>query len=156
MKMINNFKSKLAGFKATTKIIQYMIHTQQDEVDIELEPDTPSIQQAMAEHDNKYRHKLSVKLKARVTDKCLDYIDELWASVTEYLYLPTLLTLLKSICDGCIEVTWLIPSRLVQEIKAQAQRLTVVAQQYDIVTVKLDNGILYPDNSEVSVMLTSK
>lgn len=76
-----------------------------------------SIQKIMADHDEKYCHKLTVKLKARVTEQYLDYIDQLWVSIIDYTYIPVLTVLLKSICNGCIEVTWLIPARLSREIE---------------------------------------
>lgn len=90
MKKINKYKSELAGFKATNKIIDYIrCKKSGDPSDWdtnELKPHLP-IQQSMAEIDSTYCHKLSSKLKERVNEKCLDYVEQLWVSVTEYLYL---------------------------------------------------------------------
>ena len=149
MKMITDYKSKLAGFKATTKIIHYMTSMNSDQEEMEeFEPASSGIQQTMAEHDEKYCHKLSVKLKARVTEKCLDYVDDLWTSIVEYLYIPALPALLMKICDGCIEVTWRISSRTARDIKAQAWKFRKMAQKFDIISMKLDREILYLNNSQ--------
>ncbi len=151
MKMIHDYKSELAGFRATTKIVHYMRCTKLDDMEVagELEPIAPSILQTMAEHDNRYCHKLSIKLKTRVTEKCLDYIDELWASLVEYLYLPTLPALLKHIHDGCIEVTWLISNKTVRALLAKAQWSAEVAQHFEIIRIQLDHEIIYSEESEV-------
>ena len=57
----------------------------------------------------RYFEKLSFKLDENVTEKSLDYLIELWDSISDYLRLPSLPYLLDQVHDGCISVTWLVP-----------------------------------------------
>ncbi len=151
-KWISDYKNELAGFNATTKIVDYMKSQEHCEaLDVNNVKEDKPIQQSMTEYDDQYCNNLQVKLKAPVADKCLDYIDQLWASIRVYLYLPPLPVILKRICKGCIEVIWHIPTRLAQEILFKAQHLTEVASNFEISVVKLNHNILYAD-PEVSII----
>ena len=131
-KMLKNYKVELAGYYATTKIIKWMKkHSNYDEEIYEMA----------------YCKTLRVKLRVQVSQKCLDYIEELWSSIETYLYLPQLPALLISICEGCIEVAWLIPTKVAREIQEKAGSLVKVAQEFPLITVKLDGQILYPNSS---------
>ena len=80
---ISEYKSELSGFKATTKIADYIKVNNEDEDMAE-----PEERLHMARYDKCYYRRLSFKLKTPVTEKSLDYIDELWRSIAEYFYLP--------------------------------------------------------------------
>ena len=84
---MNDYKSELAGFKATTKIIDYIrVCDEEDEIaDSEV-----SLRQHMARYDKRYCRKLTIKLKSRITEKCLDYIDQFWRSIADHFFLPSL------------------------------------------------------------------
>ena len=75
---ISDYKSEVAGFKAVTKIADY-IEACSDEEDVA--DSEQSIRQNIAQYDKRYCRKLSIKLKARITHKSLDYIDEFWRSI---------------------------------------------------------------------------
>ena len=157
IRWINEYKIELAGFNATTKIVDYMRSKKAAESLYlnQIEEEKP-IQDTMAEYDDKYCHSLCLKLKSPVAEKCLDYIDQLWASIRVHLYLPSLPVLLKSICKGCIEVTWLISTRLAQEIIVKAMCFTDVAQIFEISMVKLDHNILYVEQEVSTVTALSQ
>ena len=54
--------------------------------------------------------RLSVKLnKINVNEHSMSYVTELWQAVKRYLNLPNLFSVLASIDEGCLCVTWLVP-----------------------------------------------
>ena len=114
---INDYKSELAGYKAATKIVDYI-----KVCDIEEIADSgQSLRADIKRYDKRYCHKLTVKLKSHITEKSLDYIDQLWMSIADHLLLPTLSALLESIHEGCVEVTWRIPTVSALHIQANIQ-----------------------------------
>ena len=143
VKLIEDYKEKLAGYYATTSIIKHMRKkSDYDKTVYDIESDK-SLHESMAEYDKAYCKTLRVKLEAQVSQKCLDYIEKLWNSITTYLYLPQLPALLISICKGCIEVAWLVPTVVAREIHEKAENFDKVAQGFPLITVKLDGQILY-------------
>ncbi len=138
---MDEYKSELAGFKATTKIVDF-IKTCSDE-DI-ADPDQ-SIRDNMARYDKRYCCKLTIKLKARVTEKSLDYIDELWRSIADHFILPRLSVLLDSIKEGCVEVTWCIPTPLAFQIQTNIQDSTEFWKTFEVIRVTLNSTILYDE-----------
>ena len=143
-KLIEDYQNELAGYHATTRIIKCMRkESDYDEAMYEMESDK-TLQESMEAYDTSYCHTLRVKLRAQVSQKCLDYIEKLWKSITKYLYLPKLPAILISICKGCIEVAWLVPAVVAREIQQKAENFDKVAQEFPLMSVKLDGHILYP------------
>ena len=136
MKLINEYKSSIAGFRATTRIIDHMNTMDLDKV---------------GRSNDGYFHDLSCKLRANISEKCLDYIDQLWASLIVQLPIPPLPALLRHIRAGCIEVMWRISATTAQDIRGTKERLKEVAQRFEIIRVELDQEILYGENMEVNM-----
>ena len=136
---------------ATSKIIDYITVLKNEE---EIAEPEESLRQDLARYDKHYCKKLTIKLKARITDNCLDYIDQLWRSIAEYFSLPSLSVLLDSIHEGCIEVTWCVPTPLAFQIQTNIPDSTEFFQHREVIQVVLDDEILYDEvgMNEVSVM----
>ena len=137
---IDDYKSELAGFKATTKIVDY-IKACSDEK--EIADSDQSLREDIARYDRRYCYKLTVKLKSRVTEKSLDYIDQFWRSIADHFLLPSLSALLDSIQEGCVEVTWLVPTLSALQIQANIQDSTQFLENLEVIRVIMEDEILY-------------
>ena len=134
---LDKYKKELSGYKATTKIADAIELYSIDEFE-----DDPSRRLTMT-YDPDYLQRLSLKLKTRVTEKSLDYVDDLWVSLAEYFLLPSLSVLLDKIQRGCIEVSWLIPPHYVFQIIGNLQENSSFLQSKGIVKVLLDGDCVY-------------
>ena len=139
---IKDYKAKLAGFKATTKIVDYIKMCSDEE---EIADAEQSLREDMARYDRQYCRKLAMKLKSRVTEKCLDYIDQFWQSIADHFFLPSLPVLLDSIQEGCVEVTWLVPTLSAIQIQANILDSAAFLEESEVMRVILDDEILYDE-----------
>ena len=139
---IDDYKSELAGFKATTKIVDY-IKLCSDEK--EIADSDQSLREDIARYDRRYCRKLTMKLKSRVTEKSLDYIDQFWRSIADHFLLPSLSALLDSIQEGCVEVTWLVPTLSALQIQANIQDSTQFLAKLEVIRVIMEGEILYDE-----------
>ena len=148
---ISDYKSRLAGFKAVTKIADY-IEACNDEEDIA--DSEQSIRQNIARYDKRYCRKLSIKLKpARITEKSLDYIDQFWRSIADYFVLPSLPVLLDTIKEGCVEVTWLVPTVPALQIEANMEDSEDVWRNLEVTCVEMDGVVYYSDMVRINHQL---
>lgn len=133
--LISAYKSELAGFKGTTKIIDY-IQACSSEEDI--------LRQNKTHYDKRYCHELTMKLKSksRITTESLNYIDTLWNSIAEEFLIPSLPVVLHTIHKGCIEVTWLLQKDSAIRIKVDVHKMKFF-KAHEISLVVMDNKILY-------------
>ena len=142
---LDKYRKDLSGYKAMTKIADAMeIYSSSIEEFEEADP-TP---RPPATCDPTYLRCLSVKLKTRVTEKTLVYIDDLWLSLAEYFLLPSLSVLLDKIQRGCVEVSWLIPPHYVFQIVGNLQENAAFLQSKGIVKVLLDGECVYDGAQE--------
>ena len=150
---IDEYKSELAGFKAITRIVDYIKMCGNEE---EIADAEQSIRQDMARYDRRYCRKLTVKLKSRVTEKSLDYIDQFWRSIADHFLLPSLSALLDSIQEGCVEVTWLVPTLSALQIQANIQDSTAFLEKCEVMQVIMDGEILYDEEGLGTVSIVDK
>ena len=142
---VDNYRKDLSGYKATTKIADAIkIYSNSIEEFEETDPN----QRPPVTCDPTYLRCLSVKLKTRVTEKTLVYIDDLWLSLAEYFLLPSLSVLLDKIQRGCVEVSWLIPPHYVFQIVGNLQENAAFLQSKGIVKVLLDGECVYDGAQE--------
>ena len=140
---IDDYKSELAGFKATTKIVDYIKLCSDEQ---EIADSDQSLRKDIARYDSRYCRKLTVKLKSRVTEKSLDYIDQFWRSIADHFLLPSLSVLLDSIQEGCVEVTWLVPTLSALQIQANIQDSTQFLAKLEVIRVIMEGEILYDED----------
>lgn len=137
-KLIRNYKSELAGFKATIKIVDYIKDCSEKQ---KIADSRQSLDKQR--YDEHYYCKLTVKLKSHVMEKSLDYIDELWTSIADHFLLPSLSGLLDSIHEGCVEVTWLVSASSAHQIQARIQNSAEFLEKLEVIRVIMDDQILY-------------
>ena len=135
---LDKYKKQLSGYKATTKIADAIKLYSIDELE-EIDPS----QRLTVTYDPAYLRQLSLKLNTRVTEKSLEYIDDLWVSLAEYFLLPSLSVLLDKIQSGCIEVSWLIPPHYAFQIIGNLQENSSYLQLKGIIKVLLDGDCIY-------------
>ena len=143
---IKEYKADLAGFKACTKIANYLSVVDSDSSFDESDSEQPTSRKP-AKYDHRYFRTLSLKLKANVTDRSLLYIDDLWSSVSECFLLPPLSALLHHVHKGCITVVWLFPTGLVPQLLKQICQAGNFFQQHHIASVTLDDQCVYDEQT---------
>ncbi len=147
---ISDYKSELSGFKATTKIANFIKESISEEEDI-ADPEQ-SIQQDKARYDKRYCRKLTAKLKARVTEETLNYVDQFWMSIADHFIIQPLSVLLDSIHEGCVEMTWYIPTLSALQIQTNIQDSREFFQKLEVSRLTLDDEVLYDEGmSEVKI-----
>ena len=105
-KLIKSYKLELLGFKASTKIIDFIKACKQYEKTTE----------KSIEGYKKDCHTLEVKLNVKITEECLDYLDHLWKSFAEEFHIPLLPVVLEKISIGCAEITYFSKSSFHSQI----------------------------------------
>ena len=151
---VNKYKADLAGFKACTKIVDYLAVVESDSSFDESDQDQPT-QPKQAKYDRKYYHKLSLRLKVKVTDQSLSYIDDIWRSVSEYHLIPPLSMLLERICKGSLTVVWLIPTGLVPRLLKQIHQAGDFFKQHHIASVSLGDQYVYDEEISTVEQMSS-
>ncbi len=144
---MNNYKAELAGFKATTKIIDYIKECNTED---EIADSEQSIRQYKGKYDKRYCRRLTMKLKSKITEKSLEYVDEFWRSVADHFFLPSLPIRLDSIHEGCTEISWLISTQSASQIES-ALHSVAFFRQFQVTKVSLDDITLY----EVHIIITA-
>ena len=92
---------------------------------------------------------LSVKVKVNVTECTLMYVSKLWQSLTKQLLLPQPATILHNIAEGCICVTWLIPTNLVEHVTRMARETTTMFATERILRVTLEKQCIYTETEHL-------
>ena len=93
--------------------------------------------------------KLSVKVKVNVTECTLTYVSKLWQSLTKQFLLPQPATILHNIAEGCICVTWLIPTNLVEHVTRMARETTTMFATEHILRVMLEKQCIYTETKHL-------
>ena len=92
--------------------------------------------------------KLSVKIDANVTDHSLSYVTSLWQSLAKQFVLPRPAMILHDIAEGCIGITWLIPTNLVNHVTRMARETANMFAEEQILRVMLEEHCIYPMETE--------
>ena len=98
--------------------------------------------------------KLTVKVKANVTDHSLGYVNDLWQSLTTQFALPQPAMILHKVAEGCIGITLLIPANLVEHVTRMAQKTSNMFAEKHILRVMLEEQCLYPMETKSSLLDT--
>ena len=132
------YSKSFAAFKATMKISEF-IKNQHGLLENDAQP--PPIKRAR--YDPSYYGTLRVKLNVNPTDLMLNYIDELWESVSIQFLLPPLGVLLDRVEGNSISITWLFPTPLREQIIKISSLSEEFFQKNDIMAVYVDNQCVY-------------
>ena len=98
--------------------------------------------------------KLSTKVEVNVTEHSLSYVDELWRSLANQFLLPQSALILDSIAIGCIGITWLIPTNLVNYVTRIAQETSSKFEEKHVLKVVLEDQCIYSVESKPTVQET--
>ena len=147
---VSEYKHDLAGFKACTKIVDYLSVVESDTSFDESDSDEPTAA-TPAKYDRRYRRRLSVKLKVNIAEHTLLYIDRLWSSIAEILFLPPLSALLDCIRKGCITIVWLIPTGLTPRCLQQVPRASSFFRANSIQSICLEERCIFSEEIAIAV-----
>lgn len=145
---IEDYESNFIGFKASTKIADFIKICSGDDF---AEYPYDSIESDMARYNRCYCRKLRLKLKTHeVTKRSLLYVDCLWKSISKQLPIEPLSVLLEKIWTGCVEVTWYIPTLSALQIQAGCLPNNEFFREQKITWMICDKETLYEEEmSEV-------
>ncbi len=151
---MEEYKTRLTAFKATTKISDYIKDCTDDEF-----MDDADGEDYQKLYDKKFYRKLSLKLREsksnilKVNENCLSYIDELWTSLSDQFLLPPLPNLLEKIRNGCIEVTWIVPITIARTInmKATSKGSIEFYRQKNIVRIMMNDKTVFDDDNDIQI-----
>lgn len=126
MSSIKTYKEDLTAYKATTKLVDYLV---------------------LGEDQPKDYGKLTVKLDTMLTDHTLEYIENLWNKFATLYGLPPHVPLLDCICKGSVSIVWFIPPKLAHIIHdAAPSKLNVdFYREYQITRVELEGECIYKE-----------
>ena len=143
---MRNYKSQLAGFFLTTKLIDYIEYKQMlaDEYDDDSDHQS-TLKKYTAQHYRKI--KIRLKMKRKLSEVSLGYVQKLWSSLAEEYELPSLTAIIDTIVDGSLEITWLLPPHVAEMIKPRAKFF----RQFQIVQVFLDDNMIYDEKEMVGI-----
>ena len=102
-----------------------------------------------------YLRKLAVKLEQCVAEYHLNYLRELWNSLSHVLSLPPLYILLDAIIMNSILVVWLIPTDMVPKATERAKQNADFFRRYPILKVTIGNECVYSKTGELSNCLAN-
>ena len=139
---MKNYKESLTGHLATTKIVKYIDECKDDAELADSEADD-----SIARYDKQYCKKLSIKLKERVTEESLKYIDQLWRSIADICLLPSLSYLIEKIYSGSLVVVLLIPTKSAMQIRKNSHTLASFFKQSDVISIMIEDEIIYQEEA---------
>lgn len=151
----SQYIAELNGYKIATTMEQYIaLASQQSDEDREL-PVLP------ARKDERYLRQLTFKLRLRITETSLIYVDELWDALAHQFLLPPVTVILDQILEGSIVITWLIPPIVVpflmESIRHNSTASTEFFKANKITSIMIDGICLYEEDQEevssISIMV---
>ena len=92
---------------------------------------------------HKLYKKLSAEVKAKITDHSVKYVYDLWRSLANQFRLPRPAMILHRIAEGCICITWLIPTNLVTHITRMVRETSDMFAEKQIQRVMLEEQCIY-------------
>ena len=127
---LSEYKEQLAGHILMIKIIDYL---------------NAKKQQSTSEPVPNLLDKLSVKVKAKVTDETLKYVSELRESLAYQVKLPVEALLFRGVARGCVEITWLLPFHLTDFTTRRLLESTDYFREKSILRVTIAGRCVYED-----------
>ena len=148
--LMSEYVSKLSAFYTTTSIIDFIKISELDDAEEDNQIFSPK------KYNRQYR-KLTVKLKLKkkVSELTLDFVDTIWKALQREFDLPSLTVVLDKILEGSLTITWLVLPHIVEKIKAVFYKSLNFLQHHSIVSIELygDFLILYDEEWMVSMII---
>ena len=150
--MMEQYQQDLTGHILTQKIETYLEATH-DEPPITTSDSETSGDEIIPALPQQKKHKLfkelSFKVETNVADRTLGYVKDLWRSLSKQFRLPRPAMILQRIAEGCICITWLIPTNLVKHVTRMAQETANMFAKQHILRVMLEEHCIYPMETEL-------
>ena len=141
---IETYKQDLRSYRITTKVIDHIAAVGSgSRYELPLEEKQP------ARYDQRYYQKLSIKLKMKVTDHTLDYIEDLWKEFAELHGLPPYKALLDCIHEGCVLIVWLLPTHLAPQILHAVPHSDDFYHKHEVMRIELAGKCIYQEEKEL-------
>ena len=149
--MMEQYQRDLTGHVLTLQIQTYLeaTHNKHPIATSDSENSGDEIISALLpQQKRKFFNELSLKIDANVTDCTLGYIKGLWQSLANQFRLPRPAMILHSIAEGCICITWLIPTNLATHVTRMVRETSDMFAKQHILRVKLEEQCIYPMETE--------
>ena len=139
---LKQYEDARSGYMLCTKISDHI-----GAVAVSDSSDTDSDEQLKekpAKYDPRYYRRLSLKVRAEVTEMSMQYVSELWESLASHYCLPSRAAILDSVHAKCILVTWLVPTKHTLELIEKAHADSVFFEKHNVLWAKVnDDDYLY-------------
>ena len=133
MKKLSEYEEALDGYVLVTTVKDYL------DAELQLQQDKQS------KPEPKLFDELSVKVKAKVTEKTLEYVRELWDSLAHQVKLPVTALPFHRVAKGCVEITWLLPFHLTHFATRRLQESTEFFREENIIRVTIAGRCVYEE-----------
>ncbi len=158
--MISDYNIQLTAYNATTKIIEKIaskeIQEGCEDDDDDDDDESEGVTLDASKYNQKFRKKLSAKLfkaeddgKVKLTMKSLDYIGKFWEEICK-VFDMSLSCVLDQIAEGCIEITWHIPSPSAQRILTRIESTVQFLQRKFVSNIILEDIVIYSESCGVA------
>ena len=144
---VRQYEVARSGYMLCTKISDYIdVVAVSDSSDVDSDE---QLDEKPAKYDPRYYRRLSLKVRAKVTEVSMQYVSELWESLASHYRLPSRMAILDSIRAECILVTWLIPTKHTLELFQKARADPDFFQEHNILWAAVDDDqYLYNSKEE--------
>ena len=144
---VKKYEEAVSGYMLCTKISDHI-----DVVALSNSSDTDSdekLEEKPAKYDQRYYRRLSLKVKAKVTEVSMHYVSKLWESFASHYHLPSRVAILDSIHAKCILVMWLVPTKHTLELIQKVHEDPGFFQEHNILWAAVDDDqYLYNSKEE--------
>ena len=141
--MMEQYQKDLTGYVLTLEIPKYVEATH-NKHPITMSDDESSGDEIVPPKQKQFFKQLSIKVDANVTAHTLGYVNDLWRSLRNQFKLPRPAMILHSIAEGCVCITWLIPTNLVTHVTRMARETSDRFAKQHILKVMLEEHCIYP------------
>jgi len=143
-KWVKQYKEAVSGYMLCTKILDHIAVSDSNDTDSE-----ERLEENPAKYDPRYYRRLSLKVKAEVTEVSMQYVSELWESFTSHYRLQSFTAILDTVRAKCILVTWLVPTKHTPELIQKAHADPDFFQEHNILWAAVDDDqYLYNSKEE--------
>ena len=136
---LEQYKKDRFGFQLATKIKDYIPKARSK---FPYSCDEPA-SKLQLKRTPAYLTQLAITLDESVADFHLDYLEELWRSLSNALSLPPLYLLFDAVLMDSVAVVWLIPSECTPKAIEKAMQSANFFEKYPIVKVTIGDECIY-------------
>ena len=158
LKLIDDYKEDLKGFKTAIKIVEFTEGHKNTDVDGNGDGQYTYLREEKETYDAKYRTKLSIMLagdnkrtSAKISLESLYYVEKLWNSLCFDFNLPSLPHVLDNIINGSIIIHWIVEHKLTWKILEQIGDSVKFFEREVITNVSLEGVCVYNQKRGIRV-----